>query len=308
MCILPKIQITKATVIICAIYLVLNSSTPGYTFDTRKLEWQGSLVLEELMPLIEKTPKLKNEVVQAARRIGKTPQDIACMGQRFGSEWEYLGGTRVAPYTCQIGGLILAIEAKVHLFGPSRKLFDNTTHDAMKRARNISESDLTWRWLPGGTEPDKSSSELNGPGNSQANPYEYLIGTEFEGDIAISGLEYQGGGLVAEPVWYSYYKRNDNSYLVLAQWALPRKPDAKHTPFRVTDVLLIPPIAKDLTVAFLCWLSKDKEPEYFAVVYFDKRQALSRDVRKAWAIDVGTGMISTVPTQGIACQNEGTDY
>jgi hypothetical protein len=61
-----------------------------------RLSGQGSLVLEGLTPLIEKTPKLKNEVVQAVRRIGKSPQDIECMGQRFRSEWEYLGGRRVA--------------------------------------------------------------------------------------------------------------------------------------------------------------------------------------------------------------------
>ncbi len=138
MCTIPKIEIIKAPVTICAVCLVVNISTPANAFDTRKLGWQGSLALEELMPLIEKKPKLKNEIVQAVRQIGKSPEDITCTGQRFGSGWEYLGGTRVAPYTCQIGVQILAIEAEVHLSGGG-KSFNNITPDAKKKARNVSK-------------------------------------------------------------------------------------------------------------------------------------------------------------------------
>ena len=87
---------------------------------------------------------------------------------------------------------------------------------------------------------------------AQENSYQHLIGTEFEGGLIIPGWEDQGGGLMGDPVWYHYYKRDDNAYLVLIDWALPRKPNSQHTPFRVTDVLLIPPIAKDLGLTFLC--------------------------------------------------------
>ena len=68
--------------------------------------------------------------------------------------------------------------------------------------------------------------------------YKHLIGTEYEGELIIPGWESQGGGLMADPVWYHKYKRNDDAYLVLINWALPRKPGSKHGHFRVTDVLL----------------------------------------------------------------------
>jgi hypothetical protein len=53
---------------------------------------------------------------------------------------------------------------------------------------------------------------------------------------------------------------------------------------------------------------KSDNPQYFAVVRFDKRREWSRDVRQAWTIDQGTGMISSVPTKGLACQQEGIDF
>jgi hypothetical protein len=144
------------------------------------------------------------------------------------------------------------------------------------------------------------------PAQLQANSYAHLIGIEYEGGLDIPGWKDQGGGLMAESVWYHFYKRQDDAYLVLMSWSLPRKPNSPHTPFRVTDVLLIPPIAKDHTLTFFCEPPRTNVFEkIFSVVRLDLRRKWWRDVRKAWKVDLGTGTISPVPTKGIGCLNEG---
>jgi hypothetical protein len=141
---------------------------------------------------------------------------------------------------------------------------------------------------------------------AQANSYAHFIGIESEETLDIPGWQDQGGGLMAEPVWYHFYKRQDDAYLVLMNWALPRKPNSPYTPFRVTDVLLIPPVAKDHTLTFLCEPPRTNVAvKIFAVVRLDLRRKWWRDVRKAWKVDLGTGTISPVPTKGITCLNEG---
>jgi hypothetical protein len=142
---------------------------------------------------------------------------------------------------------------------------------------------------------------------AQANSYKHLIGTEYERTLIIPGWEDQGGGLMNDAVAYHKYKREDDAYLVLTEWALPRKPNSQHATFRVTDVLLIPPIEKDhLGLTFECYPPRKNVSErIFAVVRVNIRQKWWRDVRKAWKVELGTGTISPVPTKGIACQNEG---
>jgi hypothetical protein len=140
----------------------------------------------------------------------------------------------------------------------------------------------------------------------QANSYKHLIGTEYEGGLIIPGWEDQGGGLMADPVWYHHYRRDDDAYLVLINWAMPRKPGATHTPFRITDVLVIPRIEKGFGLTFDCEPPRTNvSAKVFAVVRIDIRQKWWRGVREAWKVELGTGMISPVPTKGIACLNEG---
>ena len=91
---------------------------------------------------------------------------------------------------------------------------------------------------------------------------------------------------------------------MLIEWALPRKPGATHMPFRVTDVLLIPPIERELRVVDECNpLRENVFEKVFAVVRVDSRTRPDRlrDVRKAWKVDLGSGTISPTPTKGIIC-------
>jgi hypothetical protein len=137
----------------------------------------------------------------------------------------------------------------------------------------------------------------------QTDSYKHLIGTESEGPLVIADWNNQGGGLLDSPVWYALYERN-GAYLVLTEWALPRKPDATHSPFRVTDVLLISTLEERLRLVFECQPPRTNVFEkVFAVVRVDSRTSPDRlrDVRKAWKVDLGSGTISPIPTVGIIC-------
>jgi hypothetical protein len=117
-------------------------------FDTSRLGQGGSLFLSDIMPLIEKASKLKGEVADALTKAGQKADDVICSGARFPGSWEQLGGERVSPYECEIGGRTLTIKAKVRLTGKGGKAFDQASRDAMKNASAVSETDPTWSWSP----------------------------------------------------------------------------------------------------------------------------------------------------------------
>jgi len=128
------------------LFSVLSISAPVYAFDSGKLTGSGSLLLDDLMPLVEKTPKLKSEIIEAISKIGKKNEKIKCLAQRFNGLWQHLAGERVAPYSCQIGDQVLKIEATVRLTGKNGKAFEKITKEAMQNAQNISETELRWKW------------------------------------------------------------------------------------------------------------------------------------------------------------------
>jgi hypothetical protein len=128
-----------------ALALLLMPSS-AWAFDTSQLGQGGSLGLDDRMPLIAKTPKLKGEVDAALAKLGKKPEDIRCDGMRFPGRWKHLGGERVSPYTCDFGEQWLRIRADVRLTGNRGKVYEKITPDAMRNARNVSETNLTWKW------------------------------------------------------------------------------------------------------------------------------------------------------------------
>ncbi|MFB2837109.1 hypothetical protein [Floridanema evergladense] len=73
----------------------------------------GTLALNEIMPLVQQSSKLNNEVNTALRQAGKKPSDITCVGVRLGSQFGPLSASRVAPFECNFGNnKILKIEAE----------------------------------------------------------------------------------------------------------------------------------------------------------------------------------------------------
>lgn len=132
-------------------------------------------------------------------------------------------------------------------------------------------------------------------------------GDQVDKELATEGWEYLGGGLMIDPVWFEYYHRNGGTYLVLVNWALPRRPDAKHTPFRITDVLLIPPLQKGQEIAFDCRLKGiERQLAIIAVIQpdYEDEGEWWKDVRQAWRISLDSGQIATIDTDGVECVNE----
>ena len=123
-------------------------SGPAKAFDTSQLGQGGSLLLGDIMPLIEQSPALKREIVDEAAKIGKKSDEILCGGMRFSGRWVELGGARVSPYICGFGDRrFLEIRATVRLTSASGKVFEKVTPAALKNASQVRETKPTWKWL-----------------------------------------------------------------------------------------------------------------------------------------------------------------
>jgi hypothetical protein len=136
---------TTASVCLAGAGMVLLTQA-ALAFDTTKLGQGGSLGLDEMMPLIEKSSALKREVTAAVGRSGQKLDDIRCDGQRFPGQWRNLGGERVSPYVCKIADKWLEVRATVRISGRG-KAFEAITPEAMRNATTVTETNPTWKWL-----------------------------------------------------------------------------------------------------------------------------------------------------------------
>jgi hypothetical protein len=114
-----------------ALTLLLGSSA-ALAFDSTKVGQWGSLYLDDLAPILAKSAQLKQEVNAALAEMNKKPEDILCFGMRFPGPWKNLGGTRVAPYTCDFKGKYLRIDATVRVIGKGGRRFETINDTAMK--------------------------------------------------------------------------------------------------------------------------------------------------------------------------------
>jgi hypothetical protein len=129
------------------LFASLLFTSPAIAFDTSQLGQGGSLHLSDLIPLLDKTPKLKSEVGQALAEVKKTHDAVICAGQRFPGQWVELGGKRVSPYNCLFADdKWLQIRASVRITDKNRRAFEKATPTAMKSAVTVSETNLTWKW------------------------------------------------------------------------------------------------------------------------------------------------------------------
>lgn len=139
-------KLRSSAMLLALIFGVAAVAQPALAFDTSKLGQWGSVPLEDLSPLLKKTPKLNAEVEAAVSKSGKKADEIMCTGQRFPGSWEHLGGQRVAPYVCQIGERWVKIRARVRVTGDRGKAYEKVTRVAMKNAKSVQETRLTWAW------------------------------------------------------------------------------------------------------------------------------------------------------------------
>jgi hypothetical protein len=128
-------------------FVLLLVSSSAMALNTTKLGQFGSLSLDEIIPLIDKSPQLKREVSDAMTKAKVKADEIGCEGRRFPGQWRNLGGERTAPYVCKIGDQWLEIRATVRVTGRGGKSFERITPEAMRSATTVTERNPTWKWL-----------------------------------------------------------------------------------------------------------------------------------------------------------------
>jgi hypothetical protein len=128
------------TIRLVALALVFGSSA-ALAFDSTKIGQWGSLYLDDVSPILAKSAQLKQEITAALSEKNKKPEDILCFGMRFPGAWKNLGGTRVAPYTCDFKGKYLRIDATVRVTGHGGRTFEAETGDRRQREKPDLEMD-----------------------------------------------------------------------------------------------------------------------------------------------------------------------
>lgn len=135
-----------------------------------------------------------------------------------------------------------------------------------------------------------------------------LVGSTYEGDQPdINGWEDLGGGKMVQSIWFHYYRREDGAFLVISNLALPRRPNASHLPFRIADILYVPPLEQDQQIAFDCRLHATKKKLAIVAVIqpdADQEDEWSRGVRQAWAISLDSGQFAHIEIKDIECVDE----
>ena len=118
----------------------LLGTSAALAFDSTKIGQWGSFCVDDLSPILAKSAQLNHEVITAFAEKNKKPEDILCFGMRFPGAWKNLGGTRVAPYTCDLDGKYLRIDATARVIGHGGRTFEAINDTAMKRATVVSQT------------------------------------------------------------------------------------------------------------------------------------------------------------------------
>jgi hypothetical protein len=108
----------------------------------------GTLGLDEVLVAVENAPKLAAEIRAELDKNSLKPENVTCIAARHGNHWTYLGGSRAAPYACEIGKRSLQIEADRVYFDARGKLLGDLEKASPKRAKTFQEDNFRWTWTP----------------------------------------------------------------------------------------------------------------------------------------------------------------
>ena len=109
---------------------------------------EGSLGLDEVLAAVARAPKLVAEIQAELDKDNLKAVDVTCLGARHGNQWKYLGGSRAAPYECDIGRRSIKIDADRVYFDPNGKLLGDLDKADPKRAKTFREDNFRWSWTP----------------------------------------------------------------------------------------------------------------------------------------------------------------
>jgi hypothetical protein len=100
----------------------------------------GSVSLADLMELTKGEAGLQAELKSSLSAALTDEEDVQCTAMRLGRHFGALGGARVGPYECEIGGRILEVETEVEFVGP------NGLAAEPEDAESVRESKFKWSW------------------------------------------------------------------------------------------------------------------------------------------------------------------
>jgi hypothetical protein len=124
----------------------LRPGLPDTLFESRRIEAVGTLLLDDIMPLVRQAPRLKDEVSSALGQANAKARDIICIGRRIDGSWKHLAGARVQPYVCKIGERWLVITAELRISGARGEHYSTVSDIAVQNARSIKETNPRWNW------------------------------------------------------------------------------------------------------------------------------------------------------------------
>lgn len=103
----------------------------------------GSIGLDEVVSrLAGQSAKLMEEINDSLVASNTKISDQVCTGLRLGRHWVHLGATRIPPFSCEIGGKVLAIEGTVSFYDDTGK---DTGADPVT-SRYYAMTDVSWDW------------------------------------------------------------------------------------------------------------------------------------------------------------------
>jgi hypothetical protein len=106
----------------------------------------GSIPLSEVMDQLKDNQKLIDEIDAELKTQDLNPDNIVCIGCRFGNQWVNLGGARAIPYNCTVGNRTLDIDGELHLYDAAGKDLDMDDTTAPEQATEYKQLNLTWKW------------------------------------------------------------------------------------------------------------------------------------------------------------------
>jgi hypothetical protein len=106
----------------------------------------GSISFDEVMDQLEDNAKLIGELNAELKAQNLKPENITCIGARFGGNWTNLGGARAIPFNCQIGPRTIDIDGELHIYDAAGNELDMNADDTPVRATDYKQLNITWKW------------------------------------------------------------------------------------------------------------------------------------------------------------------
>lgn len=108
----------------------------------------GSIGLDDVLTdVAASTPALVAEIEAAVKTAGVSAADVVCVAEiRLGNRWTELGGTRIVPIECVIGGRTLTITGTVTFRDAKGRALKPENPKTFEAAVAVEQTDLKWTW------------------------------------------------------------------------------------------------------------------------------------------------------------------